>query len=44
MQHAHEELGHFGVKRTYSLFLGIGGVVCTPMCNDLCHVAWFVIG
>jgi hypothetical protein len=22
MQHAHEELGHFGVKRTYSLLLG----------------------
>ncbi len=22
VQHAHEELGHFGVKRTYSLFLG----------------------
>ncbi len=22
MQHAHEELGHFGIKRTYSLLLG----------------------
>jgi hypothetical protein len=22
VQHAHEELGHFGVKRTYSLLLG----------------------
>ncbi len=22
VRHAHEELGHFGVKRTYSLFLG----------------------
>jgi hypothetical protein len=22
MQHAHEELGHFGVKGTYSLLLG----------------------
>ncbi len=22
VQHAHEELGHFGIKRTYSLLLG----------------------
>jgi hypothetical protein len=22
VRHAHEELGHFGIKRTYSLFLG----------------------
>ncbi|CAK9879986.1 unnamed protein product [Sphagnum jensenii] len=24
--------------------VSIGGVVCTPMCNDWCHIAWFVKG
>jgi hypothetical protein len=42
VRHAHEELGHFGIKWTYNLLqVSIGGVVCTPMCNDCCHIAWF---